>query len=86
MAPLALPWLRLCFGPPLGNFLRTPLVSLFYSSYEPKFIKYMITDYDVFCLRKNVLATLYRKLYEVLFQDNIANIQLGGFVSVHGEK
>jgi len=24
-APLALPWLRLCFGPPLGNFLRTPL-------------------------------------------------------------
>jgi len=25
MAPLALPWLRLCFGPPLGNFLRTPL-------------------------------------------------------------
>jgi len=25
IAPLALPWLRLCFGPPLGNFLRTPL-------------------------------------------------------------
>ena len=25
MSPLALPWLRLCFGPPLGNFLRTPL-------------------------------------------------------------
>jgi len=24
MAPLALPWLRLCFGPPLGNFPRTP--------------------------------------------------------------
>jgi len=33
----------------------------------------MITDYDVFCLRKNVLATLYRKLYEVLFQGSIAN-------------
>jgi len=26
-APLALPRLRLCFGPPLGNFLRTPLVA-----------------------------------------------------------
>jgi len=26
MAPLVLPWLRLCFGLPLGNFLRTPLV------------------------------------------------------------
>jgi len=25
MAPLALLWLRLCFGPPLGNFLRTSL-------------------------------------------------------------
>ena len=25
MAPLALPWLRLFFDPPLGNFLRTPL-------------------------------------------------------------
>ena len=24
MAPLT-PWLRLCFGPPLRNFLRTPL-------------------------------------------------------------
>jgi len=28
MAPLALPWLRLCFGAPLGNFLRTPLPSV----------------------------------------------------------
>jgi len=37
----------------------------------------MITDYDVFCLRKNVLATLCRKLYEVLFQDNIANNKTG---------
>jgi len=27
MAPLAVPWLRLCFGPPLGYFLRTPLAS-----------------------------------------------------------
>jgi len=26
MPPLALPWLRLCFGPPLVNFLRTPLL------------------------------------------------------------
>jgi len=25
MAPMALPWLHPCFGPPLGNFLRTPL-------------------------------------------------------------
>ena len=25
MTPLALPCLRLCFGPPLGNSLRTPL-------------------------------------------------------------
>jgi len=25
MAPLPLPWLRLCFCPTLGNFLRTPL-------------------------------------------------------------
>jgi len=32
----------------------------------------MMTDYDVFCLRKNVLATLNQKLYEVLFQDNVA--------------
>jgi len=37
----------------------------------------MITEYDVFCLRKNVLATLYRKLHEVLFQDNIANNNTG---------
>jgi len=37
----------------------------------------MITDYDVFCLRKNVLATLHRKLHEVLFQDNIANNNTG---------
>jgi len=29
IAPLALPWLRLCFGPPLGNFLRTTLTVLF---------------------------------------------------------
>jgi len=29
MAPLALPCLRLCFGPPLGNFLRTPLLLLY---------------------------------------------------------
>jgi len=27
-------------------------------------------DYDVFCLRSNVLALLYRRLYEVLFQGN----------------
>jgi len=25
MAPLVLQWLRLCFGLPLRNFLRTPL-------------------------------------------------------------
>jgi len=25
MAPLATPWLRLFFGPPLGIFLRAPL-------------------------------------------------------------
>ena len=25
MAPSALLWLSLCFGPPLGNILRTPL-------------------------------------------------------------
>ena len=25
MAPLAPTWIRLCFGLPLGNFLRTPL-------------------------------------------------------------
>jgi len=37
----------------------------------------MIADYDVFCLRKNVLAMLYRILYEVLFQDNIANKNTG---------
>jgi len=27
----------------------------------------------MFCLRNNVLTTLYQKLYEVLFQGNIAN-------------
>jgi len=46
---------------------------MFYSSYEPKFIKHMITDYDVFWLRNNVLTTLYRRLYEILFQANFAN-------------
>jgi len=30
----------------------------------------MITDYGVFCLRSNVLAVLYRRLYEVLFQGS----------------
>ena len=58
-------------------FNRRHLVPLFYSSYEPKFIKHMITEYDVFCLQKNVLAALYRKLHEVLFQDNIANNNTG---------
>jgi len=33
----------------------------------------MITDYDVFCLRNNVLAMLYRRLYEVQFQGSFAN-------------
>jgi len=32
VAPLALPWLRLCFGPPLGNFLRTQLLVTAYQS------------------------------------------------------
>jgi len=29
----------------------------------------MITDYDVYCLRNNVMAMLYRKLYEVFFKE-----------------
>jgi len=33
-----------------------------------KVCKTMITDYDVFCLRNNILAMLYQRLYEVLFQ------------------
>jgi len=32
---------------------------MFYSSYEPKFIKHMITVCDVFCIRNNVFAMLY---------------------------
>jgi len=36
MAPLALPWLRLCFGPPLGNFLRTPLTVSDVLLHKPK--------------------------------------------------
>jgi len=35
-------------------------------------MKHMITDYDMFCLRSNVLAMLYRRLYEILFQGNFA--------------
>jgi len=49
----------------------------------------MIMDQDVFPLRNNVLAMLYRSLYEVLFQGHFANYNtysLGGFVPVHGEK
>ena len=48
----------------------------------------MITDYDVFCLQNNVLAMLYRRLYEFLFQSNFATdkTQLERFVTVHGEK
>jgi len=30
-------------------------------------------DYDVFCLRNDILAMLYRRLYEVLFQGSFAN-------------
>jgi len=32
----------------------------------------MITDYDVFCLQNNVLAMVYRRLYEILFQGSFA--------------
>jgi len=31
-------------------------------------------DYDVFCLRNSVLAMLYQRLYEALFQGNFANL------------
>jgi len=46
---------------------------MFYSSYEPKFIKHMVTDYDVCCLRNNVLAVLYHRIYAASFQGNFAN-------------
>ena len=46
----------------------------------------MITDYDVFSLRNNILATLYRRLYEVLFQGKVANTSSWGIcVSSRGE-
>jgi len=54
-------------------FNRRHLDLLFCSSYNPKFTKHMITGQDVFCLRNNVLAMLYQRLYEVLFQDNLNN-------------
>jgi len=40
----------------------------------------MIMDYDVFCLRNDILAMLYRRLYEVLFQGSFANndTEVGG--------
>ena len=48
-------------------FNRIHLVLLFHSSYEPKFIKHKITDYDVRSLRNNILAMLCQRLSEVLF-------------------
>jgi len=40
VAPLALPWLRLCFGPPLGKFLRTPLVAKPVTRNKPPSVNY----------------------------------------------
>jgi len=38
-----------------------------------KFIENVITGYQMFCLRNNVLAIFYRTQCEVLFQGSFAN-------------